>query len=188
VKLEGKGGKLLDTGEEFDYQAIVQDALRDAVRRVLATVAERGLPGAHYFYIGFRTDEPGVEMPRGLREQYPHEMTVILQNQYWNLEVEAESFSVSLSFNGVRERLTVPFAALTAFVDPSAEFGLRFDGEDGRDAAPAGPRRVDSATDSGAEPAPESPPEHPAAADEPPDEPEEEKGGEVVPFDPRRKR
>jgi uncharacterized protein len=166
----------LDTSEEFDYQAIVQDALRDAVRRVLATVAERGLPGEHYFYIGFRTDEPGVEMPRGLREQYPHEMTVILQNQYWNLEVEAASFSVSLSFNGARERLTVPFAALTAFVDPSAEFGLRFGGEDGRDAATAGPKRVDS----GAEPGPESP----ATADEPGGE----KGGEVVPFDPRRKR
>lgn len=160
----------MDTSEGFDYQAIVQDALRDAVRRVLATVAERGLPGEHYFYIGFRTDESGVEIPRGLREQYPHEMTVILQNQYWNLEVEAESFSVSLSFNGVRERLTVPFAALTAFVDPSAEFGLRFDGEDGGEAAPAGPKRVERGS--------------PAAADDPVGE----KGGEVVPFDPRRKR
>lgn len=157
----------MDTDEGFDYQKIVQDALRDAVRRVLAVVAERGLPGEHYFYIGFRTDEPGAEIPRGLRQQYPREMTVILQNQYWNLEVEPESFSVDLTFNGVRERLTVPFAALTAFVDPSAEFGLRFDGEgddDGKGAEPVAPR--------------------PAAVDEP----AEEKGGEVVPFDPHRKR
>jgi len=160
----------LDTSEGFDYQKIVQDALRDAVRRVLATVAERGLPGEHYFYIGFRTDEPGVEIPRGLREQYPHEMTVILQNQYWNLEVEPESFSVSLSFNGMRERLTVPFAALTAFVDPSAEFGLRFDGEGDGDAAAADAKGAAA--------------ERPAAAGEPAGE----KGGEVVPFDPRRKR
>jgi hypothetical protein len=159
----------LDTSEGFDYPKIVQDALRDAVRRVLAVVAEHGLPGEHYFYIGFLTDEPGVEMPRGLRQQYPHEMTVILQNQFWNLEVEPESFSVSLSFNGVRERLTIPFAALTAFVDPSAEFGLRFDGEE----AAAGEKGADPAS--------------PAASGEPAG-PTGEKGGEVVPFDPRRKR
>jgi len=166
------GGDLLDTSEGFDYQKIVQDALRDAVRRILSTVAERGLPGEHYFYVGFRTDEPGVEMPRGLREQYPREMTVILQNQFWNLEVEPESFSVSLSFNGRRERLTVPFAALTAFVDPSAEFGLRFDGE-GEAAATDG---------KGAEPA------HGAERPAPSGELGGDKGGEVVPFDPRRKR
>jgi len=144
-----EGGNLLDTSEGFDYQKIVQDALRDAVRRILSTVAERGL-----------------------REQYPREMTVILQNQFWNLEVEPESFSVSLSFNGRRERLTVPFAALTAFVDPSAEFGLRFDGE-GEAAA---------TDEKGAEPAPGA--ERPA----PLAEPGGDKGGEVVPFDPRRKR
>ena len=166
-------GDLLDTSEGFDYPKIVQDALRDAVRRVLTVVAERGLPGEHYFYVGFRTDEPGVEMPRGLRQQYPHEMTVILQNQFWNLEVEPESFSVSLSFNGVRERLTVPFAALTAFVDPSAEFGLRFDGDDG---AAAGGEKGAGPEAAG-----------PAASGETAGE-SGDKGGEVVPFDPRRKR
>jgi hypothetical protein len=163
-------GELLDSSEGFDYQKIVQGALRDAVRRVLAEVAERGLPGEHYFYIGFRTDEPGTEIPRSLREQYPREMTVILQNQYWNLEVEPESFSVSLSFNGVRERLTVPFAALTAFVDPSAEFGLRFDGEGEGD----GERAEGAAKEA----------ERPVSGREPAGE----KKGEVVPFDPSRRR
>jgi len=112
--------------EKIDYAAILQDALRDAVRRVLEQVTEHGLPGEHHFYIGFRTDFPGVEVPRFLREQYPEETTIILQHQFWDLEVTPEWFSVLLSFGGARQRLTVPFAALTAFADPSADFGLRF--------------------------------------------------------------
>jgi uncharacterized protein len=112
--------------EKIDYPAILQEALRDAVRRVLEQVSEHGLPGEHHFYVGFRTDFPGVEVPRFLREQYPEEITIILQNQFWGLEVGPEDFSVLLSFGGSRQRLRVPFAALTAFADPSADFGLRF--------------------------------------------------------------
>jgi hypothetical protein len=112
--------------DKIDYPAILQEALRDAVRRVLEQVSEHGLPGEHHFYVGFRTDFPGVEVPRFLREQYPEEITIILQNQFWGLEVGPEDFSVLLSFGGSRQRLRVPFAALTAFADPSADFGLRF--------------------------------------------------------------
>jgi len=173
----------LDSSEEgFDYQRIVQDALRDAVRRVLARVAEDGLPGDHYFYVGFRTGEPGVEIPRSLRQQYPEEMTVILQNQYWDLAVGPESFAVSLSFNGARERLTVPFAALTAFVDPSAEFGLRFDGqpEGGAEGAAGAGRKAREGRKAKAE--------RPSAVPEPPREKTAETRGAVVPFDPSRRR
>ena len=112
--------------DKIDYPAILQEALRDAVRRVLEQVSEHGLPGEHHFYVGFRTWFPGVEVPRFLREQYPEEVTIILQNQFWGLEVGPETFSVLLSFGGSRQRLVVPFAALTAFADPSADFGLRF--------------------------------------------------------------
>ena len=114
------------TSDSIDYQRFVEDALRDAVRRLLAQVAESGMPGESYFYIGFRTGHAGVTMPRVLRDLYPEEMTIILQHQYWNLEVEEDGFCVELSFSGSRQQLCVPFAALTTFADPSAEFALRF--------------------------------------------------------------
>lgn len=114
--------------DRLDYPTIVQEALRDAVRRILAQVAEHGLPGEHHFFIAFNPDAPGVDVPRVLRDLYPDEVKIILQHQFWDLDVEAESFSVTLSFNGRRQRLTVPYAALTVFVDPAAEFMLRFDG------------------------------------------------------------
>ena len=117
----------MDT-DRIDYPGIVQEALRDSVRRVLAQVAENGMPGEHHFYIGFRTDHPGVTVPRFLRDLYPEEVKIVLQHQFWDLEVDEEFFSVTLTFNGQRQRLTVPFMALTAFVDPTAEFMLRFDG------------------------------------------------------------
>ncbi len=148
--------------DKIDYPAILQEALRDAVRRVLEQVAEHGLPGDHHFYIGFSTDFPGVEVPRSLREQYPEEVTIILQHQFWGLEVTAEAFSVLLSFGGSRQRLTVPFAALTAFADPSADFGLRF----------------------GEGPGAESPAAEPAAEPAPP----AERPGDVIRFDPSRRR
>jgi hypothetical protein len=114
------------SSDGIDYQRFVEDALRDAVRRLLAEVAEQGLPGEHHFYIGFHTAHPGVVMPRSLRDLYPEEMTLILQHQFWNLEVDADGFAVELAFSGSRQRLAVPFAALTLFADPSAEFALRF--------------------------------------------------------------
>jgi hypothetical protein len=114
------------SSDSIDYQRLVEDALRDVVRRVLADVAEQGLPGDHHFYIGFRTGHPGVVMPRSLRDLYPEEMSLILQHRFWNLAVDDDGFAVELTFSGSRHRLEIPFAALTMFADPSAEFALRF--------------------------------------------------------------
>ena len=88
--------------------------------------AEKGLPGAHHFYITFKTGAPGVSIPSHLRERFPDEMTIVLQNKFWDLEVGQQSFSVSLTFNQVPAKLTIPFAAITAFVDPAVDFGLQF--------------------------------------------------------------
>jgi len=105
---------------------MVEAALRGVVREVLARAAASGLPGAHHFYITFRTAHPGTALPDDLRKQYPDEMTVVLEHQFWDLEVEEEKFSVTLSFKNRPERLTVPFAAVSAFADPSVKFGLQF--------------------------------------------------------------
>lgn len=117
--------------ERIDYPKIIQEALRDVVRRVLAQVAEHGIPGEHHFLIAFRTEHPGVVVPKFLRDMYPQEIKIILQHQYWDLEVDQEAFSVTLSFSAQRQRLTVPFAAVTAFVDPSVELVLRFESPGG---------------------------------------------------------
>ncbi len=109
------------------YDLLTQDALRGVVRSVLADVAKAGLPGEHHFFIAFATQAPGVRVSKRLRETYPEEMTIVLQYQFWDLEVTDGAFSVSLSFNGVPERLHVPFAAIKGFFDPSVQFGLQFD-------------------------------------------------------------
>lgn len=106
---------------------MVAEALRSVARQALALAADEGLPGEHHFYVSFRTLADGVRVPGFVRDQYPDEMTVVLQNQFWDLEVDDEAFSVSLTFNGARQRIVVPFAALTAFADPSAQLGLRFE-------------------------------------------------------------
>lgn len=116
-----------DAPPALDYPRLVHDALRDVPRRALAQVAEEGVPGEHHFYLSFKTRDPGVRLPPFLRDLHPEEMTVVLQNQFWDLEVDREAFSVTLAFGGSRHRLTVPFAALTAFADPAAPFGLRFE-------------------------------------------------------------
>jgi len=113
--------------ERIDYPRIIQEALRDVVRRVLTQVAEHGLPGEHHFLIAFRTTHPDVRVPQFLRDMYPDEIKVMLQHQFWDLAVDEEYFSVTLSFNASRQSLTVPFAAVTAFVDPSVELVLRFE-------------------------------------------------------------
>src|SRR5262245_52106593 len=94
--------------ERIDYPRIIQEALRDVVRRVLAQVAGHGLPGDHHFLVAFRTDHPGVRVPQFLRDMYPDEIKIMLQHQYWDLEVDEEAFSVTLSFSAARHRLTVP--------------------------------------------------------------------------------
>jgi len=175
IRLSKRGGveDRVDA-DRIDYHKLLQEALRDALRgavhRVLSQVAEEGLPGEHFFYIGFRTDRSGVDVPRFLRDQYPEEMTIVLQNQYWDLEVEEESFAVTLTFGGARQRLTIPFHALTAFADPSAEFGLRFDG--GLEGVPT------LGTAAPSPPEPEKRPQPPAGRS----------GDVVIPFDPSRRK
>jgi hypothetical protein len=110
----------------LDYERLVDGALKGVVREALAMAARRGLPGAHHFYLTFKTAHPGVEMSDALRERYPDEMTIVLQHQFWGLEAREDTFEVTLSFSGVSERLNVPYAALTSFVDPSVKFGLQF--------------------------------------------------------------
>ena len=109
------------------YDEIVQEALRDVVGRVLHEVEQSGgLPGGHHFYITFKTRMPGVSIPKHLSERFPDEMTIVIQHRYWDLKVEDEIFSVGLSFGGVPAMLTVPFAAVTDFVDPAVDFSLKF--------------------------------------------------------------
>jgi hypothetical protein len=110
------------------YDDWTETALRQVVVRALAHVEREGLPGGHHFYLTFRTDHPAVALSPRLRAQYPREMTIVLQNQFWDLKVDeaAGEFSVGLSFAGVPATLTIPFAAITAFVDPEVQYGLRF--------------------------------------------------------------
>ncbi len=133
--------------DRFHYDALVDDALRSVVRRVLRQVADKGLPGSHHFYISFRSTDPGVQLPDYLRAKYPEEMTIVLQHQYWDLNITDEFFEVTVSFNKQQERIKVPFASLSAFVDPSVRFGLQFDRNDkgavvGEKAAPQAPGQL----------------------------------------------
>ncbi|MEL7445199.1 MAG: ClpXP protease specificity-enhancing factor SspB [Pseudomonadota bacterium] len=110
------------------YDEIVQEALRAVVGRVLGEIQHGGgeLPGTHHFYITFKTGAPNVSIPTHLRERFPDEMTIVLQNKFWELEVREDGFSVGLSFNQIPAKLSIPFAAITAFVDPAVDFGLQF--------------------------------------------------------------
>jgi hypothetical protein len=109
------------------YDILAQAALRGLVRDVLADAAKKGLPGDHHFYITFDTRAEGVRVSARLLEQYPEEMTIVLQHQFWDLKVTGETFEVGLSFGGVPERLLVPFEAITGFRDPSVQFALQFE-------------------------------------------------------------
>jgi len=119
--------------DAFDYARMMQRALRAVVRESLGYAAQNGLPGSHHFYIGFDTRHPGVDMPDWLREQFPEEITIVVQHEYWDLAVTHERFSVGLSFSNRSAALTVPFDAVLTFVDPHAEFGLKFDPQDGEE-------------------------------------------------------
>lgn len=111
----------------FDYPCWVQEAYRHVVRRALEEVQRDGLEGDHHFYVIFRTRQPEVQIPPMLRDTHPETMTIVIQHQWWDLEVGDAAFSITLAFNGQKQRLTVPYAAIESFVDPGAEFGLRFD-------------------------------------------------------------
>lgn len=108
------------------YDLLTQNALRGVVHEVLTQVQRDGLPGDHHLYIAFDTCAEGVSISKRLKEQYPEEMTVVLQYQFWDLFVWDERFEVKLSFNNVPERLVIPFDSVKAFYDPSAQFGLQF--------------------------------------------------------------
>jgi uncharacterized protein len=185
------------------YDILTQEALRGVVRTVLTDAAKNGLPGEHHFYVSFDTRAEGVKLSPRLAAQYPEEMTIVLQHQFWDLVVAEQGFEVGLSFNGIPERLIVPYSALKGFVDPSVQFGLQFEtlaaGPEATQGAPAEatgantgetarpPLRHDrSATPSEPLPIAANPP--PAAAG-PQDEPDKPSGGgEVVRFDRFRKK
>jgi hypothetical protein len=113
--------------DHIRYDLLVREALRGVVRRVLADVAREGLSGDHHLYISFNTGADGVRISQRLRAQYPQEMTIVLQHQFWDLSVTEIAFEVGLAFNGIAEKLVVPFDAIKGFADPSVQFGLEFE-------------------------------------------------------------
>ncbi len=113
-------------GDLLDYGRLIDEAMHIIVRKALNIVIEHGLPGDHHFFITFFTRYEGVMISEELLTKYPEEMTIVIQHQFWDLEVEEDRFSVVLSFNGVKESLTVPLASISSFVDPSVKFGLQF--------------------------------------------------------------
>lgn len=141
------------TEDLLRYDQIVERALRGVVRTALEQIADFGLPGNHSLYITLRTDHEGVIMSDVLRAEHPQEMTIVLENQFWDLEVAENLFSVTLSFNKKRERLVVPFVAVSAFADPTVQFGLKFEAEGGQQAedqqgkAPPSAEKVEGADD-----------------------------------------
>ena len=116
--------------DHIRYDVLARDALRGVLRRVLTDAAEHGLPGDHHFFITFLSTAEGVKLSPRLLAQYPEEMTVILQHQFWDLTVTEDRFEVGLSFGGIAERLVVPFNSIKSFFDPSVQFGLQFEPAD----------------------------------------------------------
>ena len=161
------------------YDVLAQEALRGLVRKVLGEVAQAGIPGEHHFFITFDTRHPGVRISSRLKAQYPAEMTVVLQHQFWDLTVTDSVFEVGLSFQGIPERLVVPFRALQSFVDPHASFGLKFDAQ-----------AVGAAADNSDEPAAaaEEVAALPAPAEQPEARPAPSGPAEVVSLDAFRKK
>ncbi|HVV43251.1 MAG TPA: ClpXP protease specificity-enhancing factor SspB [Nitrobacter sp.] len=168
--------------DHIRYDVLARDALRGVLRRVLADAAEHGLPGDHHFFITFLSTAEGVKISPRLLAQYPEEMTIILQHQFWDLAVTEDRFEVGLSFGGIPERLVVPFSAIKSFFDPSVQFGLQFEAGDATSetAAP----KLPAAPSATAAPAPVPP-----AASETLDEPAKpNEGAEVVRLDRFRKK
>ena len=183
------------------YDLLVQDALRSVVRKVMAETARSGLPGDHHFNIAFKTQAPGVVIPPAMRQRYPDEMAIILQHEFWDLEVGPDAFAVSLNFSRKPERLTIPFDAITGFSDPSVPFGFKIEPRVADEAVPARPAPAVRETGKRAEPpaavraAPAAKPSPPAppskAAQTPAKKAEKTAGGEaakVVSIDAFRKK
>lgn len=133
----------MTAGSSIDYDALTQEALRGVVRKILMQVVARGgLPGEHHFYIAFNTQAPDVVMSRRLKEKYPDEMMIVLQHRFWDLAVTEEGFEVKLTFDGIPERLYIPFEAIRVFFDPSVRFTLQFgEAGAGAEAQDGAPRR-----------------------------------------------
>lgn len=124
--------------DHIRYDILAQEALRGVVKKVLTEVSRTGLPGDHHFFISFMTQAPGVRLSQKLLGQYENEMTIVLQNQFWDLKVSETGFEVGLSFDGINELLFIPYSAIKGFFDPSVQFGLQFEVAD----AKSGPRAV----------------------------------------------
>lgn len=148
--------------DQMHYEAMAQEALRGVVKSALKrAAAPDGLPGAHHFYITFKTEAPGVSGPNDLLGKYPDEMTIVLQHQYWDLAPGETFFSVTLKFGGQPKRLSVPYAAVTRFYDPSVQFLLQFEAPGGTAAAEA-PAKAATPEKAAAEtPDPEADPDAP---------------------------
>ena len=185
--------------DHIRYDILAQNALRGVVRTAMADAAKRGLIGDHHFKISFDTTAPGVKLPQRLRAQYPEEMTIVLQHQFWDLEVTDEAFEVGLSFGGIPERLRVPFDAIVGFFDPSVNFGLQFTTiveEEAEESAPpprseaAPPKSAERKSPSKAFPTPRVVPPPDKASETGPDkDPDKPTGGaEVVRLDRFRKK
>jgi len=170
--------------DHIRYDVLARDALRGVLRRVLADAAEHGLPGEHHFFITFVSTADGVKLSPRLLAQYPEEMTVILQHQFWDLVVTEDRFEVGLSFGGIPERLVVPFSAIKSFFDPSVQFGLQFDPSEAAAEAPAANLPATPAPSALTVPSPPSP----SPAPEKEDEPAKTEGAEVVRLDRFRKK
>jgi hypothetical protein len=181
--------------DHIRYDILAQNALRGVVRTVMADAAKKGLIGDHHFKISFDTTAPGVKLSGRLREQYPHEMTIVLQHQFWDLVVSDTSFEVGLAFGGVAERLLVPFDAIKSFFDPSIQFGLQFESLSEAGPAATHPERRDDQPKS----KPRAPAQHqpqpaavpavpPPVAETPVDDASAKQSGEIVQLDRFRKK
>jgi hypothetical protein len=195
--------------DHIRYDLLVREALRGVVRRVVSDAARNGLPGDHHFFIAFYTGAPGVKISPRMRAQYPEEMTIVLQHQFWDLSVTDTAIEVGLSFNGIAEKLVIPFDAMKGFFDPSVQFGLEFEvieqsaeeaaADPAATPAPAPVAKLQSVKPEKTEDekppraAREKPAKRPREEERPPaaaeeTKPPESKGGEVVRLDRFRKK
>jgi hypothetical protein len=172
--------------DHIRYDVLARDALRGVLRQVLTDAAAHGLPGEHHFFITFLSTAEGVKLSPRLLAQYPEEMTIILQHQFWDLVVTEDRFEVGLSFGGVPDRLVVPFNSIKSFFDPSVQFGLQFEPSDAAAETPATnlPASNLPATPSASAPTAAAP--EPESGKDEPEKPSE--GAEVVRLDRFRKK
>ena len=172
--------------DHIGYEALADQALRSVVKEALKRVEKQGLIGAHHFYLTFRTRDPGVELPDFLLERYPEEMTIVLQNQFWGLKVGENRFEVGLTFQKLPTTLVVPFSALTAFVDPSVQFGLQFQNTGKTKKVPASREGAKTPSVPSSKPSPLTAPQDAAAPQQP--SKESSAGPQVVSIDKFRKK